>query len=68
MDTLLIFSDRLHMRWSDGLLYLVPIIGFWVSAVRRCLRKIRDAYTPSGKAMFFYGGIETRERGSKKNF
>ena len=45
MDTRLIFRDRLYGLWSDGLLYVPPIIGFGSALRGRALGKSGAHYS-----------------------
>jgi len=44
MDTGLIFPDRFLWQWSDGLLYVLPIIGFGSAQRGRVLGKSGTHY------------------------
>jgi len=72
MDTRLIFRDRTYGRSEGRTAVAAAHYWIWVGGVRARGREIRRAPPkggiPSADAIFFYGGREGSERGSKKSF
>ena len=62
MDTGLIFPDRFLWQWSDGLLYVLPIIGFGLRVRGRALGKSGAHYPEHRRNFLLRGERELRAR------
>ena len=68
MDTRLIFRDLGLLRWSDGVLYLEPIIGFG-SRPRGCVAGKSAMHKPKqNENVEASAEANLRERAFEKNF
>ena len=66
MDTRSIFRDRLQRRWRDGLLYVLPVIGFRLAMRGSALGK-SGAHYPEQYRNFLPRGEKERTARFQEN-